>query len=151
MNNRPYVIEQDKFYPISTKGKKLSPRTIVENPIGLNPGKYIQFKAGRNNIQYISYTGIIAFYNRIVMPVPDETWLIPQLGHKLYYSTSNDKIVQAGKKVNKTNPIAFGKPAVISCMFAGACKDYCYADSVNAQYWNTQRYQLHNYYLIWIG
>lgn len=148
-----YQINSNSFTPISTKGKLLTSRDIIRvtnsGDTGLNPGKYVRFNSGKR-IEHVSLSALLAFYNRVILPTPDNTWMIPELGENFYYSTDNSKIILAGLKLDKSNPISFGLPAVISCMFAGACKDYCYAEGINKQYWATMRYQFHNYYLVWL-
>jgi hypothetical protein len=132
------------FQYIGSDGKVATIRPIVTNDVGT----YIVFKSRRNSIDIISYTAVLAFFHQVVLPKPDITWMIPSKDG-LIYSVGNSKIKEAGKRINKTNPVAFGLPSVLSCPMAGKCREYCYAETVNGQYWQTLRNQLHNYYLIY--
>jgi hypothetical protein len=45
--------------------------------------------------------------------------------------------------------LSFGKPAIMSCPFAGSCMKYCYAEAVENTYAGSLAVHVHNYAVIW--
>lgn len=115
--------------------------------VTINGMEYVLFRT-RSGIDYITYTGLNAYFNQVKLPNVDQSYLVSELGGEFYYSTGNSKIQLAGKKMDLNRPISFGLPSVISCWNAGLCAEYCYAETVNAVYLSTLKLALHNYYLV---
>lgn len=139
------------FTYYSPKGKRNDGTVnykITRRPIVRKAGfDYVLFNT-RHSVDLVSYTGLMAYFNQIILPEPDKSYYLDEVGLKFYYGTGNDKIRKAGKLQGKRNPITFGLPSIMSCFDAGKCKEYCYAEVVNGTYLSTLKLALHNYYLI---
>lgn len=122
-------------------------RTVERRIVNVDGYEYVEFNT-RWGVDLISYTGLIAYFNQVVLPSPDESWIVPELNGEFYFSKGNKKIKLAGKNAGLRNPISFGLPSVMSCFDAGKCKEYCYAEVVNSTYLSTLKMALHNYALV---
>jgi hypothetical protein len=132
------------FVYVGSTGK-ITIRPVVLNI--LDGYEYMLFRT-RWGIELITYTGIQAYFNQVILPESDSSYLLPELENELYYGTGNEKIILAGRKMSKRNPITFGLPSVMSCFDAGKCIEYCYAENVNSVYLSTLKFALHNYHIV---
>lgn len=119
---------------------------ITRRPIvNVDGWDYVEFRT-RHSTDLITKTGLIAYLERIELPKADQSYLIKGAG--FYLSTGNSKIKQAGKNNGLRKPSSAPMPSIISCQFAGACKEYCYSANVNNTYLGTLKQALHNYALV---
>lgn len=53
--------------------------------------------------------------------------------------------------MNKTRKaiVSYGKPAIMSCPFAGSCMEYCYAETSEKTYKGSLAVHVHNYAMVW--
>ena len=85
-----------------------------------------------------------------LLPAPGN-WIHPnsKYKNKIILSPSNKKVNAGSLKLNLGYTLAYGKPAILSCAYAGNCVKYCYAKGVNARYKASLRIHGHNYQVIY--